>query len=70
MITIGDSDFNEKPFFTKVEQPQIELKDILQIRRWKDKLVKMRDSYKGTVYYVTFDLEVKRVVEFLNNNQS
>ena len=41
-------------------------KDLQQVREWKNKVVEIRDKYKGSELYVTFDLEAKRLVEFLN----
>jgi len=39
--------------------------DIQQVRHWKNKVVEIRDKYKGTPMYVTWDLELRRVVDFL-----
>jgi len=40
--------------------------DLQQVRDWKNKVVEIRDSKKGSELYVTWDLEVKRIIEFLN----
>ena len=29
-------------------------------------VIKIRDSYQGTLLFVTWDLEAKRIIEFLN----
>ena len=38
--------------------------DTTKSRHWKNKVVEIRDKYKGTPMYVTWDLELKRVVDF------
>lgn len=40
--------------------------DIQQVRNWKNNVIKIRDSYKGTQLFDTWDLEAKRILEFLN----
>lgn len=40
--------------------------DIQQVREWKNRVIKIRDSYQGTDNFVTWDLEARRVIEFLN----
>ena len=40
--------------------------DVQQVREWKNRVIKIRDSYKGTGLFVTWDLEAKRIIEFLN----
>ncbi len=39
--------------------------DLQQVRDWKNKVVEIRDRHKGSELYVTWDLELKRIVEFL-----
>ena len=62
----------EKPFSSHSLKTEISQEDLQQVRQWKNKLVELRDKYKGTDKQVTFDLELKRTIEFLNkhsNNQ-
>ncbi|WP_298842149.1 hypothetical protein [uncultured Clostridium sp.] len=40
--------------------------DIKQVREWKNRVIKIRDSYQGTSLFITWDLEARRVIEFLN----
>lgn len=44
--------------------------DLQQVREWKNKVIEIRDSKKGSELYVTWDLEAKRLVEFLNSFNS
>lgn len=39
--------------------------DLQQVREWKNKVVEIRDSHKKDGLYVMWDLELKRIVEFL-----
>jgi hypothetical protein len=55
----------EKPFSSHSFKTEVSQDDIQQIRNWKNKLVELRDKYKGTDKQVTFDLELKRTIEFL-----
>jgi len=55
----------EKPFSSHSFKTEVSQEDIQQIRDWKNKLVELRDKYKGTDKQVTFDLELKRTIEFL-----
>ncbi len=55
----------EKPFSSHSFKTEVSQEDLQQIRQWKNKLVELRDKYKGTDKQVTFDLELKRVIEFL-----
>lgn len=41
--------------------------DIQQVRDWKNKVIEIRDRHKGSELYVMWDLEARRIVEFLNN---
>lgn len=61
--------YNEKPFFTKVEMRRISHADIMQVREWKNILVSIKDKYKGTDKYVMWELELKRVIEFLEKEE-
>jgi hypothetical protein len=56
----------EKPFSSFKFQTEVSQEDIQMVRNWKNELVKLRDKYKGTDKYVTFELELKHTVEFLN----
>jgi len=40
--------------------------DLHQVRDWKNKVIEIRDRHKGTPFYIMWDLEAKRVVDFLN----
>lgn len=55
---------NEFSTTKQVEFPNQE--DLRQVREWKNKVVEIRDKNKGSELYVMWDLEVKRVIEFLN----
>lgn len=57
--------YGEQPFSSVRFKSEASQEDIQQVREWKNRLVQMRDKYKGTDMYITFDLELKRVVEFL-----
>lgn len=41
--------------------------DLQQLRDWKNKVIEIRDSKKGSELYVKWDLEAKRIVEFLSS---
>jgi hypothetical protein len=56
---------NEFSSTKTIEYPNQE--DLQQVREWKNRVIEIRDKYKGTELYVTFDLEAKRLVAFLNN---
>lgn len=60
---------NEKPFFTKVEMRRVSVSDLNQVRQWKNILVGIKDKYKGTDKYVMWELELKRVIEFLQKDE-
>lgn len=53
-------------FSTTKQVERILAEDIQQVRDWKNKVIEIRDRHKGTPLYVTWDLEAKRIVEFLN----
>jgi len=55
-----------KPFSTTKQVEYISESDIQQVRDWKNKVIEIRDSKKGTPMYVFWDLEAKRILEFLN----
>jgi len=40
--------------------------DLQQVRDWKNKVIEIRDKHKGSELYVMWDLEARRIVEFLN----
>jgi len=53
--------------FSTVKQLDWILKDdIQQVRDWKNKVIEIRDKHKGDELYVMWDLEAKRIVDFLN----
>jgi len=54
-----------KPFSTTKPVENICESDIQQVRDWKNKVIEIRDTKKGTPVYVFWDLEAKRIVEFL-----
>ena len=56
----------EKPFSSFHFQTEVTQEDIQVVRNWKNNLANLRDKYKGTDRQVTFDLELKRTIEFLN----
>lgn len=53
-------------FSTTKQVERILAEDIQQVRDWKNKVIEIRDRHKGTPFYVTWDLEAKRIVDFLN----
>lgn len=55
------------PFSTTKQLDRILSHDIQQVRDWKNKVIEIRDKHKGSELYVMWDLEAKRIVEFLNN---
>ena len=58
---------NEEISFSTVSQVKLVTnEDLQQVREWKNKVVAMRDRYKGSELYDVFNEEVKRVIEFLN----
>ena len=52
-------------FSTTKQVEYITESDLQQVRDWKNKVIEIRDSKKGTPMYVFWDLEAKRIVEFL-----
>lgn len=56
----------EKPFSSFHFKTEVAQEDIQMVRNWKNKLVELRDKYKGTDKYVTFELELKHTIDFLN----
>ena len=54
------------PFSSISQVSEYRQEDIQQVRKWKNNVIKIRDSYKGTNLFVTWDLEARRVVGFLN----
>lgn len=61
---------SEKPFSTRKYVDEISQEHIQQVRNWKNRVIEIRDLYKGTDSYVTWDLEARRIVEFLNSFNS
>lgn len=57
-------------FSTTKPVEKINESDLQQVREWKNKVIEIRDSKKGSELYVTWDLEAKRLVEFLNSFNS
>ena len=57
---------NTEPFSTVSYIKEHKQEDIQQVRDWKNNVIKIRDSYKGTQLFDTWDLEAKRILEFLN----
>lgn len=57
---------NPEPFSTVSYIKEHKQEDIQQVRDWKNNVIKIRDSYKGTQLFDTWDLEAKRILEFLN----
>jgi hypothetical protein len=55
------------PFFTKVEN-EFNVESLNEVRMWKNRLTQIRDLYKGTHYYDIFNSELKRVIEFLQQD--
>lgn len=49
----------------QVEYPNQD--DLQQVCDWKNKVIEIRDNNKGTELYVMWDLEAKRIVDFLNS---
>lgn len=41
--------------------------DLQQVRDWKNKVIEIRDRHKGSELYVMWDLEARRIVDFLNS---
>lgn len=56
-----------KPFSTHKPVDYITESDLQQLRDWKNKVIEIRDSKKGSELYVKWDLEAKRIVEFLSS---
>jgi len=52
-------------FSTTKTVEHISESDIQQVRDWKNKVIEIRDTKKGTPMYVFWDLEAKRILEFL-----
>lgn len=57
-------------FYSTKPVERVSESDLQQVREWKNKVIEIRDSKKGTELYVTWDLEAKRIVEFLNSFNS
>lgn len=57
---------NPEPFSTVYYIKEHKQEDIQQVRDWKNNVIKIRDSYKGTQLFDTWDSEAKRILEFLN----
>ena len=55
-------------FMEEVPHGHKTIQDINQVREWKNKLVKIRDSQTDIELYKVFDEELVRVVNFLNND--
>jgi hypothetical protein len=53
-------------FSTTKQVEYLKQSDLQQVRDWKNKVVEIRDRHKGSELYVMWDLEAKRVIEFLN----
>lgn len=58
--------YGEKPFSEAYLVPEVSQEHIQQVRNWKNRVIEIRDLYKGTDSYVTWDLEARRIIEFLN----
>ena len=54
-------------FSTTKQVEVVSQEDIQQVRDWKNKVIEIRDRHKGSELYVMWDLEARRIVEFLNN---
>ena len=69
--------YKDKPNLIYVKEPNsfsthkpvdyITESDLQQLRDWKNKVIEIRDSKKGSELYVKWDLEAKRIVEFLSS---
>tara|TARA_R110000822_G_scaffold309096_2_gene437983 strand:- start:920 stop:1201 length:282 start_codon:yes stop_codon:yes gene_type:complete len=54
-------------FSTTKQLDRILSDDIQQVRDWKNKVIEIRDKHKGSELFVMWDLEAKRIVDFLSN---
>lgn len=52
-------------FSTTKQVEVVSESDLQQVRDWKNKVIEIRDSKKGTPMYVFWDLEARRIVDFL-----
>ena len=57
-------------FSTTKTVSYVSIEDLTQVREWKNRAAEIRDRYKdkNPEMFVLFDLEVKRLIEFLSNN--
>jgi hypothetical protein len=55
------------PFSTTKQLDRILSDDIQQVRDWKNKVIEIRDKNKGNELYNMWNLEAKRIVDFLNS---
>lgn len=53
-------------FSTTKQLDRILSDDIQQVRDWKNKVIEIRDKNKGNELYNMWNLEAKRIVDFLN----
>ena len=53
-------------FSTTKQLDRILADDIQQVRDWKNKVIEIRDKHKGSELYVMWDLEARRIVDFLS----
>lgn len=56
----------EKPFSTANTIVNASHEHVQQVRNWKNRVIEIRDLYKGTDSYEKWDEEAKRIVAFLN----
>jgi hypothetical protein len=55
------------PFSTTKQLDRILSDDIQQVRDWKNKVIEIRDKNKGNELYNMWNLEAKRIFDFLNS---
>ena len=59
----------EKPFSSFNVVDNASTLQVQEVRKWKNRVIEIRDLYKGTDSYDIWDQEAKRIVEFLNKFQ-
>lgn len=56
----------EKPFSSFNVVNNVSHLQVQEVRKWKNRVIEIRDLYKGTDSYNIWDDEAKRLVKFLN----